>query len=589
MKKRFPLLIASMFASATLLSSSLYAAEGPGGTPPSGGPGGGADTMTYDYSGSLSGVITSDTEGGEYATDTADQNVILASDGQTLTVSGVTLNKSGDDNDGDSCNFYGVNSIALAVGEGSTLYLSDAALNADSTGSNAIFSTDNATVYAKDITIATTSDNSRGLDATYGGTIIADGLAISTQGDHCAALATDRGGGQISVTNSTLETTGSGSPLIYSIGDIEVDNVTGTTSGSQIAGMEGLNTILIYNSDLTSTNTTTTGSDPVANGIILYQSTSGDAEATTGDTATFQAVDSTLTSAIESGSFFYITNTSVDVLLSGTTLNFDSEAANLLQIEGNSANNWGSAGSNGANVTFTAIDETLSGDISVDTISSLDLYLTEGTTYTGAMNIVTNANGSTSDAPIIVNLDGTSTWVVTEDSTISQLNVEEGASIVDSEGKTVTILSGGETVVEGESSLTVTVTGSYSQTLGTAGTVSDTFIDRSEFDSYYGTTTSYSTNGASEEEPAQEETSEETEPAAEESSEESTEEESSVEVIESSVEESSEESVESSEEESAVEEAQPESSSQASYLSWILGGAAALVLILLLVLKLKKK
>jgi hypothetical protein len=138
-------------------------------------------------------------------------------------------------------------------------------------------------VYANSDTISTTAGNSRGLDATYGGTIVANDMTISTQGDHCAAIATDRGGGDISVTNSTLSTAGSGSPLLYSTGDIEVDNVTGTASGSQIAGMEGLNTILIYNSTLESTITKATASDPIADGVIIYQSTSGDAESTTGE------------------------------------------------------------------------------------------------------------------------------------------------------------------------------------------------------------------------------------------------------------------------------------------------------------------
>lgn len=61
--------------------------------------------------------------------------------------------------------------------------------------------------------------------------------------------------------------------------------------------MEGLNTILIKDSTLESTVTGKTASDPIANGIIIYQSTSGDAEASTGEHATFQSVDSTLRSA----------------------------------------------------------------------------------------------------------------------------------------------------------------------------------------------------------------------------------------------------------------------------------------------------
>ena len=88
-------------------------------------------------------------------------------------------------------------------------------------------------------------------------------------------LFRSRGGGNISLTNSTIKTAGSGSPLLYSTGDIELNNVTGSSSGSQIAGMEGLNTILINNSTLESTQSGKTASDPIADGIIIYQSTQG--------------------------------------------------------------------------------------------------------------------------------------------------------------------------------------------------------------------------------------------------------------------------------------------------------------------------
>ena len=476
------------------------------GAPPSGGgaPGGGADTMTYDYGGELSGVLTADgtdktSDGETYSTDTADQNAALAENGGTLTATNGSFAKSGDDANGDNCNFYGINSIVLAVGDGTAAYISGSGLTADSEGSNGIFATDDAAVYANSDTITTTASNSRGLDATYGGTIIANAMDISTSGDHCAAIATDRGGGSISVTNSSLKTAGSGSPLLYSTGDIEVDNATGTSTGSQIAGMEGLNTILIYNSSLESTVAKASASDPIADGIIMYQSTSGDAEAATGETAVFQAVDSTLKSAIESGAMFYLTNTRANILLSGTTLDFDSDKANLLTVQGNNSNNWGTAGSNGAAVTFTALGETLGGNIDVDTISSLNLYLLDGTVYTGAIAISQNAvNTSASDSPVTVNIGGDSKWIVTANSTVTNLNAADGAAIVDAEGKTVTIVANGKTVVSGNSAYTVTVVGGYTNTVtvGDANAVSTEYIDRTQFDKYYAVETAFSSNTA---------------------------------------------------------------------------------------------
>lgn len=526
--------------------------QGPQGNPPDGQPGGGngqpgtppdgqggPNTQSYDYSGTLSGKLSADGEevssdNETISTTSADENAALVENGGTLKITNGKLQKSGDDTNGDNCNFYGINSILLAVGEKSTAYISNSALASDSEGSNAIFATDGATVYSEKNSITSSKGNSRGLDATYGGTIIADDMTIQTAGDHSASLATDRGGGNISVTNSTLNTSGSGSPLIYSTGAIEVSGVTGTAEGSQIAGMEGLNHIKIYDSELSSTITDKTASDPVANGVIIYQSTSGDADTSTGERAQFQALDSTLHSKIESGAMFYVTNTSADILLSGTTLDFDSTKAKLLQIEGNDANNWGRAGSNGGDVTFTGLGETLTGDISVDSISSLDLYLLDGTTYTGQILSTANAGssndggnagqnsdaaakgadsqnsdqpdgqsndaGSTSDASaatITVNLDQDSTWVVTDDTTVFALNAEDGAQIVDEDGKTVTIIADGTTVVKSDSDLTVTVTGSYSQTVTTsdANEISATTIDRSDFDSHYGTDTTFGTDG----------------------------------------------------------------------------------------------
>ena len=473
----------------------------PSGGGQGGGPGGGgANTQSYDYSGSLSGSLVADGQRltDENATVTgsdADVNAALVKSGGTLTITKDTLAKHGSDTSGDNCNFYGINSVLLAVNQNSKAVVSDSKLTAGGTGSNGVFATDQAMAYVNNSTIATAADNSRGLDATYGGTIVANRLGIDTQGNHCAAVATDRGGGNVSVTNSTLVTKGSGSPIIYSTGTIEADNVTGTAEGSQIAGMEGLNTIRINHSTLTSKATKATASDPVANGVIIYQSTSGDADTASGSAARFEVSDSTLSSAITEGSLFYVTNTKANVILKNTVLDFDDSKAGLLTAAGNDSNNWGSAGSNGATLTFTAIGETLKGKIDVDTISSASIYLTEGTTYTGATTI-TQADGTATAKPLTVNIDGNSTWVVTDNSTVTDLNVAAGGKIVDNAGRTVTVKSGNQTITAGNSDLTVTVNGHYSTAVssGDANALSASTISRTDFDTAFGTSTAYGAN-----------------------------------------------------------------------------------------------
>lgn len=303
--------------------------------------------------------------------------------------------------------YSGSYSVSLTVGEDSTTVIDGTDITASSSGSNGVFATDSGTALVNDTSIETMADNSRGLDATYGGTILANKITADTQGGHSAIVATDRGGGSISLADATLGTAGSGSPLLYFTGDIQVNNVSGTSSGSQIAGMEGLNTILIKDSTLESTVTGKTASDPIANGIIIYQSTSG--------------------------------------------------------------------------------------GVTADTISSVDLYLLDGAAWIGAATITDNAaagsgTGTASDAPITVNVDGTSTWGVAKDTTISALNVASG-----SDGNTVTIVANGKTVVSGSGDVTVTVTGSYSTSVsaGSDTELSSDTIDRSEFDSRFGTSTAW--------------------------------------------------------------------------------------------------
>ncbi len=303
--------------------------------------------------------------------------------------------------------YSGSYSVSLTVGEDSTAVIDGTDITASRSGSNGVFATDSGTALVNDTSIETMADNSRGLDATYGGTILANKITADTQGGHSAIVATDRGGGSISLADATLSTAGSGSPLLYFTGDIQVNNVSGTSSGSQIAGMEGLNTILIKDSTLESTVTGKTASDPIANGIIIYQSTSG--------------------------------------------------------------------------------------GVTADTISSVDLYLLDGAAWIGAATITDNAaagsgTGTASDAPITVNVDGTSTWGVAKDTTISALNVASG-----SDGNTVTIVANGKTVVSGSGDVTVTVTGSYSTSVsaGSDTELSSDTIDRSEFDSRFGTSTAW--------------------------------------------------------------------------------------------------
>lgn len=354
------------------------------------------------------------------------------------------------------------------------------------------------TKFANEEDISTAAEGACGVYAASGGTVVANALSVQTAKGASAAVATSAEGGSISIANSQLKTAGTDSPLLQSAGTVEVDNVDGVANTSQIARLSGSGSIVIAGSSLASNSAGTLSSDPIANGIILYRETSGDGEQQSGKSALFQASGSTLSSNILSGAFFYLTNTTATIVLADTDLDFDTEKALLLEASANSAGTWGATGKNGATVTFTALDQDLDGDIDVDSLSSVDLYLLEGSKWKGAASITANSAGTALSNNITVNIDSTSGWTVTENSTVSILNIEKGGSLVDAKGKSVTIVDAdGNTLVDGASDVKVSVTGEFSTTVKTSdinGLRAST-IDRAAFDDQLGTSTAFGTNG----------------------------------------------------------------------------------------------
>ena len=271
----------------------------------------------------------------------------------------------------------------------------------------------------KNVKITTHSDKSRGLDATYNGIINAANVIINTDGQSCAALATDRGEGQVHVKNSEINTgvskeSGRGSPLIYSTGNITLDDCKGTSYVSQIACIEGKNSIELSNCDLTgyAEGNRKDGDAYVdLGGVFIYQSMSGDADV---GTSLFSADNSKLSissnsSVYKDAPMFHVTNTACVINLKNTDLSFGS--GTLLEIAGQ--NQWGSTGSNGGQAELNTDSEKIEGNVIVDSISSLN-WVMKNTEFKGAVN----STGNTT-----VNVGDGSTWTLTGDSSVSSLTV----------------------------------------------------------------------------------------------------------------------------------------------------------------------
>ena len=390
-----------------------------------------------------------------------DENAALISSGANVTLDNDTITRtSADSQGGDNSSFYGVGAAVLATD--GTAYVKDGSVTTDAAGGAGLFAYDDGTVYASGTIVKTTQDTSGGVHVAGGGTLYGWDLDVETNGESSAAIRSDRGGGTMVIDGGNYVSNGVGSPAIYSTADIAVSNATLTANGSEAICIEGLNSIHLYDCDLTGNMSDLDQNDNTWT-VILYQSMSGDSEV---GNSTFQMDGGSLTS--ENGGVFYTTNTESTITLNNVDINYNDDNEFFLQCTGNTnQRGWGQSGVNGADCHFTGISQDMQGDVIWDSISDLDFYLTEGSSLTGAVVDDESYAGEGGEGYCNVYVSADSTWTVTGDSTVSSL--ENEGTIVDSNGKTVTIQGTDETVyVQGDSEYTIT-TGSYSDTADMSG------------------------------------------------------------------------------------------------------------------------
>lgn len=344
---------------------------------------------------------------------TADGEHAITVDGKTESYSNTLVNKTGEA-DGDEADFYGENSAVFAT-NGGTLDLSNMVVKTNGTHANAVFTYgEGTTVNISDSYIETSGNCSGGLMTTGGGTTNASNLTITTSGNSSAAIRSDRGGGTMNVTGGSYTTSGVGSPVIYSTADVTVNDAELVSNTSQGVVVEGKNSVTLNNSNLTADNNKKNGShSDYYQAVMIYQSMSGDAA--TG-LSSFTMNGGTLTN--KNGDIFFITNTATEINLKGAQItNNDSNGVFLRAA----AAGWGKDGSNGGQVTLNADGQTINGDMIVDSVSNLNLYLKGNSSYTGAIN------SSGQEGGVYVEIESGSTWTLTGDSYITSLTCAEGA------------------------------------------------------------------------------------------------------------------------------------------------------------------
>lgn len=369
--------------------------------------------------------ITEDTtiNEGTFESTSQDENAISVNGGVTATLSNISVTKTGDSVGGDNTSFYGTNSAIIAK-SGANLTLKNISVKTNATGANGVFSyggsattnnssSDGTTITISDSSITTLKDNSGGIMTTGGGNMNAYNLTINTSGTSSAAIRTDRGGGNVTVEGGTYTTNGQGSPAIYSTANIKVSNAKLISNASEGIVIEGKNSVTIEDTELTDSNTKLNGKSTTYKNVFLYQSMSGDAA---NGNSEFTAKNSKIIT--NKGDSFYVTNTTAIInLINNTIVNNDTEG-NFLRIKSDS---WGNSGSNGGDVTLNLSSQKVSGNIVVDSISTLDITM-NNSYFEGIINKENSAK------KINLKIDENSTIKLTGDSYVTSFTNDDSTN-----------------------------------------------------------------------------------------------------------------------------------------------------------------
>lgn len=345
-----------------------------------------------------------------------DTSVIQVSNQSNYIASNLNLIKSnGKSTDTESSFYYGLNS-AFIVKDSSNVELKESNITTNTKYSSGFFIIGpSSTALLENVTIKTTNEHSDGITLSDTSELIAEKVNITTEKENSNAIKVINENSSVKINSSKLCTSGINSSLFYSSGKIEATNIEGN-SNSSLGIIEGINSLSIIDSKLTTNAIGLNNNEKFNSAIFIYKEDSKNASANISNAA-LTIKDSELSINKESKKYeiapmFYLTNTKAIINITNSKLNFGSNV--LLKVESN--NEFGDIGDNGADVTFTATDENLNGNIIVDELSKVRLNL-NNTKFKGQIN----KNNVSKN--IDVTFDTNSSWTLTGNSYVNTLTV----------------------------------------------------------------------------------------------------------------------------------------------------------------------
>lgn len=166
-----------------------------------------------------------------------------------------------------------------------------------------------------------------------------------------------------------------------------------------------------YTSSTASENAILISGDATVSMDNVIVTKTGDAE--TG-TSKFTAKNSTITT--NKGDTLYVTYTDAVITLENNTIINNDSTGNFLRIQKDS---WGTTGQNSGSVTLTLKNQTVDGNIVVDSISTLSMELSDSSSFEGSINSSNEAKS------ITLKLSKNSKIKLTGDSYVTSLDDED--------------------------------------------------------------------------------------------------------------------------------------------------------------------
>lgn len=347
-----------------------------------------------------------------------------------MEASGDTITKSGDTDSTESSDLYGKNA-ALLVTHGGHGTFKDAKISTTGLGAAGAYGYSKGTyINFTDSTVETKGNNAPAVELSEKGMMKLSGTQAVTSGYASPAIRVSKNGGIFIAENSQFTTSGQDSHGVYTMGDVTLTESTVTARATKAAVIKGNNTLTLEGSILEGNEM-----NSVPYNIVMYADES--AIGTMGSQQ-FNATDSTLISG--KGGMFYVTATHGKIRLENTAIKQDASLP-VLTVTGNDGTfGWGTAGSNGGHVKLEIARQVLEGNIVVDTISDVNVNITENSTWKGAVHIIPNKeNGEPYRTNADIFISEGSTWDLTEDSEVTTLT---NLGTINYNGHTITLADG---------------------------------------------------------------------------------------------------------------------------------------------------